>query len=206
MKGLSWTVIPYCNYPKQWSGCNDGDKLILRYYSLSCHGSQAALSLNLINSIFHRISTRVLLFFSCSSYGTSSPWIAVIYCGNITVMSKWVRWRLKSPASWLFIRPFVKAQIKKISELHVIGLCVTLGFPAQRASNVENVSICWRHHESYDWPITLANSRSQCVSFVNILLLSLIYYPLLPLKDLTMMWQCDNPSKHTYFNDQLLIR
>ena len=40
---------------------------------------------------------------------------------------------------------------KKTSKLHVTGLFggnppVTGGFPSQRASNVENVSISWRHH------------------------------------------------------------
>ena len=40
---------------------------------------------------------------------------------------------------------------KKTSKLHVTGLCaenspVTGEFPAQRASNSENVSIWWRHH------------------------------------------------------------
>ena len=41
---------------------------------------------------------------------------------------------------------------KKTSKLRVTGLCegcspVTGTFPAQRASNAENVSIWWRHHE-----------------------------------------------------------
>ena len=41
---------------------------------------------------------------------------------------------------------------KKTSKLLVTGLCVgnspvTGEFPAQRASNTENVSIWWRHHE-----------------------------------------------------------
>ena len=41
---------------------------------------------------------------------------------------------------------------KKNIKLHVTGLCagnspVTGEFPAQMASNVENVSIWWRHHE-----------------------------------------------------------
>ena len=41
----------------------------------------------------------------------------------------------------------------KLSKLCVTGLCagnspVTGGFPAQRASNAENVSIWWRHHVS----------------------------------------------------------
>ena len=40
---------------------------------------------------------------------------------------------------------------KKTSTLRVTGLCVwnspaTGEFPAQMASNTENVSICWRHH------------------------------------------------------------
>ena len=40
---------------------------------------------------------------------------------------------------------------KKTSKLRVTGLCegnspVTSEFPAQRASNAENVSICWSHH------------------------------------------------------------
>ena len=43
---------------------------------------------------------------------------------------------------------------KKTSKLRVTGLCVgnspvTGEFPAQRASNAENVSISWRHHDIY---------------------------------------------------------
>ena len=49
---------------------------------------------------------------------------------------KWARYRLKSRASRLLTQPFIRAQIK-----------VNIGeFPAQRASNAENVSIWWRHH------------------------------------------------------------
>ena len=45
-----------------------------------------------------------------------------------------------------------KRRSKKTSKLRVTGLCdgnssVTGEFPAQRASNAENVSIWWRHHE-----------------------------------------------------------
>ena len=44
-----------------------------------------------------------------------------------------------------------KRRSKKTSKLRVTGLCegnspVTGEFPAQRASNAENVSIWWRHH------------------------------------------------------------
>ena len=44
-----------------------------------------------------------------------------------------------------------KRRSKKTSKLRVTGLCEgnsagTGEFPAQMASNAENVSICWRHH------------------------------------------------------------
>ena len=45
-----------------------------------------------------------------------------------------------------------RSRSKKTSKLRVTGLCggnspVTGEFPTQRASNVENISIWWRHHE-----------------------------------------------------------
>ena len=48
---------------------------------------------------------------------------------------------------------------KKSSKFRVTGLCegnspVTGAFPAQRTSNVENVSIWWRHHAWVKWVIT----------------------------------------------------
>ena len=47
-----------------------------------------------------------------------------------------------------------KRRSKKTSKLRAIGLCegnppVTGGFPSQRASNAENVSNWWRHHNIY---------------------------------------------------------
>ena len=47
----------------------------------------------------------------------------------------------------------LRLRSKKTSKLRVTGLCagnspVTGEFPAQRASNAENVSIWWRHHET----------------------------------------------------------
>ena len=55
------------------------------------------------------------------------------------------------PHDCLFNRLF-RRRSKKTSKLRVTGLCegnspVTGGFPAQMASNAENVSIWWRHHE-----------------------------------------------------------
>ena len=61
------------------------------------------------------------------------------------------RLRLKSPASRLFTQPFIQAQIKEnIKVPRHWPLCGeftgTGEFPAQMASNAENVSIGSRHH------------------------------------------------------------
>ena len=64
---------------------------------------------------------------------------------------------------------------KKTSKLCVTGLCegnspVTGEFPAQRASNVENFSIWWRHHDRIElWDIDIYSNR-------------------LPLRMITYMW------------------
>ena len=55
------------------------------------------------------------------------------------------------PNHFLVIHLF-RCRSKKTSKLRVTGLCeenspVAGEFPAQRASNAENVSIWWRHHE-----------------------------------------------------------
>ena len=55
------------------------------------------------------------------------------------------------PRDCLLNRLF-RCRSKKTLKLRVTGLCVgnssvTVEFPAQRASNAENVSIWWRHHE-----------------------------------------------------------
>ena len=55
---------------------------------------------------------------------------------------------------------------QKTSKLHVTGLCAgqftgTGEFPAQRASNAENVSIWWSHHENWAMGISLFSSNSQ---------------------------------------------
>ena len=50
----------------------------------------------------------------------------------------------------------IRCRSKKTSKLRVTGLCVgnspgTGEFPAQMASNAENVSIWWRHHAQHSW-------------------------------------------------------
>ena len=60
------------------------------------------------------------------------------------------------------LKHLFRCRSKKTSKLRVIGLCagnqlVTVEFPAQRASNTENVSIWWRHHGK-NWIHTLHES------------------------------------------------
>ena len=68
---------------------------------------------------------------------------------DITVTSKWARYHrcLDCLLNLLF-----KHRSKKTSKLRVTGHCewnppVTGRFPSQRASNAENLSIPWRHHD-----------------------------------------------------------
>ena len=79
---------------------------------------------------------------------------------SISVYGKTRQWRHNErdgvsdhqPHDCLLKRLF-RGRSKKTSKLCVTGLCggnspVTGEFPAQRASNAENVSIWWHHHES----------------------------------------------------------
>ena len=73
------------------------------------------------------------------------------------------------PYDCFLIRLF-RHRSKKTSKLRVIGLCAWNSpgageFPAQMASNAENVSIWWRHHE---WRLSWYHDSSQVsVSKIN---------------------------------------
>ena len=80
--------------------------------------------------------------------------------------SSWAWRRLKSPASQLFAQTFIQAQIKEsIKAPRHWPLCgeftETGEFPAQMASNVENVSIWWRHHDGWMWSIRMRHTASR---------------------------------------------
>ena len=84
---------------------------------------------------------------------------------TITMMSEWRQWRLKSPVSRLFAQPFVQVQMKeniKASLAFVRGIHrhLTGGFPSQRASNAENVSIWWRHVHVVGQKVTYMSLKS----------------------------------------------
>ena len=70
--------------------------------------------------------------------------------------SKWAWWCFKSPASPMFTQLFIRAQIKENIKApchwSLCGEFIGTGeFPAQMASNAENVSISWRHHMRTIW-------------------------------------------------------
>ena len=80
---------------------------------------------------------------------------------SFTVTSWWVQWRLKSPASPL-LNFWFRRRSKKTSKLRFTGLCVGnspgIGeFPAQKASNAENVPfddvIMQQHIQGISWSI-----------------------------------------------------
>ena len=87
---------------------------------------------------------------STTPYGINRPQVNI----NITVTSWWTRWPLKLLASRLFAQPFVPAQIKEnIKAPHYWPLWGGIHrWPVdilnKRASNTENVSTWWRHHET----------------------------------------------------------
>ena len=69
----------------------------------------------------------------------------------------------------VYLTVYSSRRSKKTSKLHITGLCegnspVTTEFPAQRASNAENVSIWWHHHDTELFSIktylTMPSTRS----------------------------------------------
>ena len=76
--------------------------------------------------------------------------IAIRIQKHITVTSQWAQWGLKSPASRLFTLQFIQVQIKE--NIEVPRHWPLRGWiPAQMASNAENISIWWRHHDLLYW-------------------------------------------------------
>ena len=69
---------------------------------------------------------------------------------------------------------YSRRRSKKTSKLRVTGLCegnspVTCEFPAQRASNAENISIWWRHHGLSTRMIKHHNLGKLWVSLLDVL-------------------------------------
>ena len=72
---------------------------------------------------------------------------------------------------------------KRTSKFRVAGLCVgnspvTGEFPAQKASNAENVSIWWRHHASSQWDTLLQSNTPRLIPdvWIKIVGMSICFY------------------------------
>ena len=92
------------------------------------------------------IKTMAVIFYSSqlTSY--------LFYLMSITITSKWARWHSNRRRLGCLLNHLFRRKLKKTSKFRVTGLCegnppVTDGFPSQRASNAEDVSIWWRHHD-----------------------------------------------------------
>ena len=92
-------------------------------------------------------------------------WHGQVFSITDPLSLRWARWLLKSPASRLCARPLRQAQFKeniKAPRHWPLWWPVTSGFPSQKASNAENVSIWWRHHvrkSTGHWWIILAKDQ-----------------------------------------------
>ena len=98
------------------------------------------------------------------------------FCSGLNMLILWtLEWRHNGcdgvwndqPYECLLNRLF-RPRSKKTSNLRVTGLCegnslVTGEFPAQRASNAENVSIWWRHHVRPQYVNSLEIRTTTCV-------------------------------------------
>ena len=82
-------------------------------------------------------------------------WVLLWYCNGV-IMSTMAS-QITS-LTIVYSTVYSRRRSKKTPKLRVTGLCegnspVTGEFPAQRASNAENVSIWWRHHDRARlWP------------------------------------------------------
>ena len=115
-----------------------------------------SLTCRILLRFISELSVVDTVFPTCSSNFTTS---LVNNVGHISFILETLRWRHNErdgisnhqPRHCLLNRLFGRRS-RKTSKLRVTGLCVgnspgTGEFPAQMASNVENVSIWWRHHE-----------------------------------------------------------
>ena len=116
--------------------------------------------------VYERQTPRNLVYRYLTVQWTMIPYITLVTWCEFSVPSCLctisLQWRHSErdgvsnhqPVHCLLNRSF-RRRSKKTSELRVTGLCagispVTGEFPAQKASNAENVSIWWRNHCLYD--------------------------------------------------------
>ena len=130
----------------------------------------------------------------------------------ITPLSSPLRWRHNDhagvsnhqPHGCLLNRLF-RRKSKKTSKLRVTGLCAgnspgTGEFPAQMASNAENVSIGWRHHDAIVLPIVAESVKN--IFAANYLILTVETHTL---HKLVIQWEIESLSNAYQANNTWLI-
>ena len=108
------------------------------------------------------------------------PMDAEVYIWNINqFVQLLLQWRYKGHDSVSNHQPhhcllsrFFSRRSKKTSKLRVTGLCagnspVTGEFPAQMASNAENVSIWWRHHDPVCRPRLVHGNTNKSITSIG---------------------------------------
>ena len=117
----------------------------------------------------------------------------------ITVTSQWARWHLKSPASRLFIQPFIQAQIKNYSTVYS-------GADQRTHQSSTSLAFVWGIHRwpvnsLHKWPVTrkmfpfddvIMMIKVSCHGHANIMM----YYQHVESKFMVCL---------TYFVDDLLL-
>ena len=102
------------------------------------------------------------------------------------------------------LKHLFRRRSKETSKLSVTGLCaenspVTGEFPAQRASNTENVSIWWRHHDDKKiiWNYIKPNSIIMALCLIGVK--SSLQWSWWSLLDQMLTWHytCDKPLTET---------
>ena len=127
-------------------------RIILKYVATLQHIScphLATLSLRLLTVICFSVQ-------SWPGYATDKI-ICIWYCISLFHYDDVIMGAMASQITSLTI-VYSTVCSKKTSKLRITGLCaenslVTSEFPAQMASNAENVSISWRHHVLFIWAV-----------------------------------------------------
>ena len=124
-------------------------------YSMELYGTYKKINLGGLTWPFQADSSQWYYICTKSNYAPFESYLHVLdYISHIFVVLQWLHNEHDGvsnhqPHDCLFNRFFIRKS-KKTSTLRVTGLCegnsLVIGeFPAQRASNAENVSIWWRH-------------------------------------------------------------
>ena len=155
-----------CNIPPYWDGnCKYFSYIYIYIYTNGCnHLSILGIKSSNVSKRVRDVHDFVYFYFLGGGVG---EWVVVGNGGGGKSISTKLQWNTTTlqwhpngrdvvsnhqPHDCLLNRLF-RCRLKKTSKLRVTGLCAgnspeTGEFSAQMASNTENVSIWWRHHEA----------------------------------------------------------